>query len=81
MRGEKKEGKKPGLKTVFREQIQFAKMELKLKAIFLPEALLLGKSQLPASRVALTAQLQILHSCTYWQSSASLNALGSVRTW
>lgn len=34
MRKEKKRGKKFGLETVFHEQIQFAKMELKFQSYF-----------------------------------------------
>lgn len=69
------------LKQFFMNKSNLQKWKLKSKAIFLPEALLLGKSQLPVSMVVSTARLQILHGCACWQSSASLNAVGSVRTW
>lgn len=76
---EKKRGKNLGLKQFYMNRSNLQKWDWSLKAIFLPEDVLLGKPQLPAYVAVLTARLQILRSCTYWQSSASFSAVGSVR--
>ena len=74
-----KRKKNLGLKQFYMNRSNLQKWNWSLKAIFLPEALLLGKSQLPAYVAVLTARLQILRSCTCWRSSASFSAVGSVR--